>query len=308
MWKFIFENFGFKIVALVMAVLLWFHVATEKTYEYTKSFPLKISNIPKELILSQEVPKDARVKIRGKGKELLKLLLLEKRNVQIDIRDFKMGERNYILKPEEIPIPEGLDLRVEEILSPQSITIDLDRLLEKKVPIRSQIMILPEEGYLQIGEVNLERNEVVISGPARLVKGIESIQTEKKVIDKVTAAISDRIGLKLPQGYNLKLSFSEVNFSSNVQKGMTKQILGVPVEVLNLPKGRKAEVKPENIKVVLFGGEEVVTNLTRDQIRVTTDCAKVKRNVQTKLKPSVELPPTVSLTRTEPDSLVVTIH
>ena len=170
MWKFIFESFGFKIVAVVMALLLWFHVATEKVYEYTKSFPVKISNIPKGLILSEEVPEQVKVKIQGKGKELLKLLLTDKKNVQIDIGNFKVGESDYAFKPEEIPITEGLDLKVKEILSPKSIKIDLDRLIEKKVPIRSGIAILPEEGYLQIGEVSLGRQEVVVSGPGKLVK------------------------------------------------------------------------------------------------------------------------------------------
>jgi YbbR domain-containing protein len=151
MWKFIFDNFGFKIVALVMALLLWFHVATEKVYEYTKSFPVEILNVPKGLILSGEVPKEVRTKIRGKGKELVKLLLTEKRNVQIDLGNLKAGESDYTLKPEEIPIPEGSELKVEEILSPKNIKINLEHVMEKKIPIRSQIIVLPKDGYIQVG-------------------------------------------------------------------------------------------------------------------------------------------------------------
>ncbi|MCK4427125.1 MAG: hypothetical protein KAW16_01430 [candidate division Zixibacteria bacterium] len=308
MWKFIFENLGFKIVAVVMALLLWFHVATEKVYEYTKSFPVKISNIPEELILSQEVPEEVQVKIQGKGKELLKLLLMEQKNLQIDIGDFRVGENNYSFKPEEIPIPQGLDLRVKEILSPQSMKIKLDRLIEKKVPIRSQITILPEEGYLLIGEVSLDSHEVVISGPRRLVRKIKSIQTEKKGLEGVTESISDQIGLTLPEGYNLELSFEKVNFSADIQKAIGKEILSVPVETVNLPEGRKVKVQPDSINVVIFGGENVVNQLTKDQIKVTIDCATVKRNKETKLQPLVKLPPIVSLIRTEPDSLVVTIR
>ena len=308
MWKFIFENFWFKIVALVMALLLWFHVATEKVYEYTKSFPVKISNFPKELILSEAVSQEVQVKIRGKGKELLKLLLTEKRNLQIDIKDFKAGESDYTFKPQEIPIPEGLDLKVDEIVSPKSIKINLDHLIEKKVPIHSQITILPKEGYLQVGEVSLNLHQVGISGPIKLVRGIESIETEKKVLEDVTQPISDRIGLTLPQGYNLRLSFNQVKFSADVQKGIEKEIPSVPVETVNLPSGRKVKVQPDSIKVIIFVGENVVNRLTEDQIKVTIDCGRVKRNVETKLQPLVKLPPTASLIRTEPDSLMVIIR
>jgi YbbR domain-containing protein len=308
MWKFIFENFWFKIVALVMALLLWFHVATEKVYEYTKNFPVKISNLPKGLILSEEIPQEVQVNIRGKGKELLKLLLTEKKNLQIDIKDFKAGESDYTFKPQEIPIPEGLDLKVDEIVSPKSIKINLDHSTEKKVPIHSQITILPEEGYLQVGEVSLAPLEVVISGPIKLVRGIESIETEKKVLDGVTQPISDRIGLTLPKGYNLKLSFNQVKFSADVQKGIEKEIPSVPVETVNLPKGRKAIIQPDSIKVVIFVAENVVGQLTENQIKVTIDCGRVKRNVETKLRPLVKLPPIASLMRTEPDSLMVMIR
>lgn len=291
-----------------MALLLWFHVATEKTYEYTKSFPVKISNIPEGLILAREAPEEVRAKIRGKGKELLKFLLMEKRTLGKDVGDFRAGENNFSFEPEDIPIPEGLELMVVEILSPKSTKIKLDRLMEKKIPIRSQIGIIPGEGYLQVGKVSLDSHEVVISGPRGLVRGIKSIQTEKKVLEGVTEPIFDEIGLTLPEGYNLKLSFEKVNFSADIQKSIEKEIPGVAVETVNLPRGRNVKIQPDSINVVILGGENVVRQLTKDQIRVIVDCVRAKRNKEIKLQPLVKLPPLVNLIRTEPDSLVVTIH
>ena len=308
MWKFILQNSGFKIVAVVMALLLWFHVATEKVYEYTKNFPVEMSNVPEGLVLAREVPKEVQVKIQGKGKELLKLLLMEKRILQIDIGDFRAGENNYDFKSEEIPMPEDLYLRVEEIESPKSIRVNLDRLIEKKVPIRSRITIVPEEGYIASSEVGLQPQEVTISGPRGFLRNITSIETEERVLENVTEVVSDRIALIPPEGHNVELSFNEVNFSAGVQKAVGKEITSVPVEIVNLARGRKVEVRPESISVVVFGGEEVVNQLTKDQIKVRVDCANAKRNEKAKLQPQVKLPPLVSLIRTEPDSLVVTIR
>jgi YbbR domain-containing protein len=308
MWKFILQNSGFKIVAVVMAMLLWFHVATEKVYEYTKSFPVEISNIPEGLVLAREAPREIQARIQGKGKELLKLLLMEKRILEIDIGDFRAGENNYDFKPEMIPMPEGLYLKVEEIESPKSVRISLDRLMEKTVPIRSRITIVPEEGYIASGEASLQPQEVTISGPRGFVRNITSIETEERVLDNVTEEVSDRIGLVLPEGHNLELSPDEVNFFAGVQKAVGKEIARVPVEIVNLARGRKVEVRPESISVVVFGGEDVVNQLTKDQIKVMVDCANAKRLEEAKLQPQVKLPPLVSLIRTEPDSLVVTIR
>ncbi len=291
-----------------MASLLWFHVATEKVYESTKSFRMRISNTPENLILSREVPPEVQVKIRAKGKELLKLLLMEKKNVQIDIGDFRVGENDYALKPEEIPVPEGLNLEVVEILSPKSIPINLDPLIERRVPIRPQIEILPGIGYLQVGEVSLDSHEVVISGPRGLVRKIGSIQTEKKILEGATEPISEWVGLALPEGCNLNLSFGEVKFSADVQKATKKKISSVPVKTINLPRGRKATIQPDSINVVIVGGENVVNQVNTDQIKVVVNCAGVRRNKEINLRPLVKLPASVTLLRTEPDSLVVTIH
>lgn len=295
-------------MAVLMALLLWFHVATEKVYEHTKSFPLKILNVPEELILAREIPEEVKVRIRGKGKELLKLLLMEKRELPIDVGEFGIGENNYDFESKEIPIPEGLDLEVVEIVSPKNIKIRLDRLTEKRVPIRSQIEVFPEEGYLQVGEVSLDSQEVVISGPRGLVRRMDSINTEKRVLGEATGPISDRIGLTLPEGYNLELSFDQVNFYAEVQKAIEKEMPNVPVEKVNVPRNREVEVQPDSINVTVFGGEGVVNQLTRDQIKVTIDCNGVKKNEETKLQPFVKLPPSLSLIRIEPDSLVATIR
>lgn len=120
--------------------------------------------------------------------------------------------------------------------------------------------------------------------------------------------MSGRIGLILPEGHNLELSLREVDFSAAVQKAIGKEIPSVPVKPVNLARGRTIEVQPESISVVVFGGEEVVKGLTRDQIQVTVDCSKAKKNEETKLQPLVGLPSLVSLIRTKPDSLVVTIR
>ena len=81
MWRILFQNFWFKLVAVVMALLLWFHVATDKMYDHTDSFPLEILNVPDPLILAEELPHQVSVTIRGKGKDLLKLLLFSERKI-----------------------------------------------------------------------------------------------------------------------------------------------------------------------------------------------------------------------------------
>jgi YbbR domain-containing protein len=70
----LFANLGWKIVAILLALVLWFHVATEKTYE--KIFLTKIDSIGlyKNLEIEKIEPTSTRVSVIGSGKQILQLM------------------------------------------------------------------------------------------------------------------------------------------------------------------------------------------------------------------------------------------
>lgn len=307
MWRFIFQNFWFKLMAILMALLLWFHVATDKVYEYTQTFPLGIINIPSNLVLAEKLPDQVEVKIRGKGKELLKLFLSERKSVNIDAKEFKNGETNYDLKPNQIPIPEGLELQVTDIRSPQELKIKLDHLLDKKVKIQPNVQILPADGFVQVGELHYTPKEVVISGPTMWVNGLEEAFTQKKVIQNADKPISDQLDLVLPPGYNLNLSFRRISFSVDIQKTGEKIFSDLLVQLINIPKYREVEIQPDRIRVTISGAESLVSRISPDKIKVMIDCAKAAKREKTKLPILVELPSEITLKKAEPDSIEVSV-
>lgn len=67
------KNIGWKIGGLVLALTLWFHLATERTYE--KNFPasFEIIGLSENLKVEKIVPPEGHVTITGTGKQLLKL-------------------------------------------------------------------------------------------------------------------------------------------------------------------------------------------------------------------------------------------
>ena len=288
-----------------MALLLWFHVATDKVYEYTRTFSLEISNVPPHLVLAEKIPEQVKVKIRGKGKELLKLLLAERRSIKIDAKELKNGETDYVIKPEQIPIPEGSELQVTDILSPHSLKIKLDHLLEKKVKVQPHIGVLPADGFVQVGELHYSPKEVAISGPKIPVMNIEVIHTKEKVIENAAKSVSDQLDLAVPPGYNLKVSSPVINFSVEIQKAMEKEFSHLPVKLINIPRRREILLQPDSISVTIFGPESLVTQIIPDKIKAFIDCAKTENKDKVKLPVIVELPSEVKLKRVEPESLDV---
>ena len=290
-----------------MAMLLWFHVATDHVYETTRTFPLEIINIPPQLVLAEKLPSQVEVKIRGRGKEHLKLLLAEKKSLKIDAKLFKIGETDYIIRPQQIPIPEGLELEVTGIISPQDLKIKLDDLVEKKVEVKPRITILPAAGLVQVGELRFSPKEVTVSGPKRWVANLKEIITEQKMMDNLGKNTKDQADMLLPPGYNLHLSTQKINFSVEIQKSADKEISSIPVQLIHPPKYREILLQPDSISIIITSAESLVNLISSDKITASIDGANIKRRENIKLPVQVELPTGITLKRTYPDSIEVMV-
>ena len=303
MWRIIFQSFWFKLAAIVMALLLWFHVATDKEYEHSHTFPLEILDVPERLILAEQIPDHIDVKVRGRGKALLKLLLADKKSIKIDAQKFKRGETDYSIEPEQVPIPEGLELRVTGILPSKNLKVWLDYSMEKKLKVQPEVKVAPAEGFEKVGELHYNPEEVTISGPRMWVRDLKVISTQEIVIEDADEPVSDQVDLVLPEGYNLALSSSKINFSQNIERTVERTISRLPVELTNVPKRREITIQPDSIDVIISGAESMVQKIGAEQIRVTVNCADVKRNETVMLPVQVKLPPKVNLNRAQPDSV-----
>jgi YbbR domain-containing protein len=99
----IFANLGWKLVAILLALVLWFHVATEKTYE--KLYPARIQpvGLSHNLEVEQIEPRTAEVSVIASGKQLLQLSLSGGVTAYIDMSLVtRPGEYEYNLNPADL--------------------------------------------------------------------------------------------------------------------------------------------------------------------------------------------------------------
>jgi YbbR domain-containing protein len=302
MWRKIIQNFWFKLVAVVMALLLWFHVATDNTYEYSDKFPLEIVGIPEPLLLAEKLPDYVNVTIQGKGKDLLKLMVAEKDSLKIDTREFKRGETDYLIEPENVPLPEGLELRVTVILPPKKLKIKLDYSMEKKLQVQLKVSVLPAEGFVQVGEVHFDPKEIEISGPRMWVRNLTDIYTQGQIVENAKEPVSEQIDLMLPEGYNLTLSQPKIRYSVNIEKIEEKQLSKLPLSPVNVPRRTEVTLQPDSINLTVAGAQSLITRVSVDSIRATVDCSKISKGQNLTLPIWVDLPKGIRLIRVDPDS------
>lgn len=287
-----------------MALLLWFHVITDRSYEFTFSCPLKVVNIPDNLIIYEEVPREVNFLVKGKGKTILKLFLSQREELKIDGSKFTAREINYQIKPEEISLPTE-NLEVQEITFPERFNIKLDYFRKKKVKVIPRIVINPDVDFLFLGDVKIQPQEVVVEGPRRFVRTISSVLTESKVIEEVKEPVSESVDLIPPDGFNVRCEPKKVNFFANVQQGVKREMM-VKIANLDSTSGKNIIINPDHVNLTLLGEEKKINTLKPEDVVVTLDLKGTKGKY--KFPPIIKLPPQIRLISVNPDSLEVEIN
>ena len=73
----LFDNLGLKLVALLLAVLTYLNVYTDRPATMIVSFPIHVTDLPDSLSLSGPAPAVLQAELRGTAKQLIRLRVTE---------------------------------------------------------------------------------------------------------------------------------------------------------------------------------------------------------------------------------------
>ncbi len=104
------NNIGWKIGGIVLALMLWTHLATEKTYESTFKAKIEFSGLSENLYVERMAPEIVEIAVVGTGKQLAYLALFQKPMIRIDLSTIDgPGIFDYAFTPFEIYTIDPLD-------------------------------------------------------------------------------------------------------------------------------------------------------------------------------------------------------
>jgi hypothetical protein len=239
------ENLPLKAASLSLAVLLWFVIAGEKTSERGISVPLELQNFPKDLELTGDPLNSVEVRLRA-SPGIIHALQPGEISAQINLAGAGQGERIIPMTAETIRVPFGV--RVVKI-TPASITLNLERTIDKVVPIRPRLLGRPAPGY-EVGEVTSDPSEIRIAGPKSRVQEVESAFTEPVSVEGAQVPVVEGVNIGLEDPLLRVQGTSRVRVTARVQEVREKSTFeGLPVAA----RGKLAQVRPSLVRVVITG-------------------------------------------------------
>lgn len=114
--EWVFNNWGLKLLALALSLLLWTTYTAEPISEVGYLVPLEFSGISEDLEISGDPPTQVQVRARGRS-ALLRRLSRGDLSIEVDLTGHPVGEMLIHLTPDLVAAPYGVT--VVRITPPQ---------------------------------------------------------------------------------------------------------------------------------------------------------------------------------------------
>ncbi|MDD2283326.1 MAG: CdaR family protein [Eubacteriales bacterium] len=171
---FVRNNIGYKLVALFLAIMLWYYVAGQRNpiVERIYTVPVTVQSISSDRLLVSPLPE---VRVTAKGmRSIMNGLSKDDFRAYVAVPEQEAGERIF---PVQVDVPSGVQVVT---ISPERVTIDLDVLTEKQVPVRVLVRGETAPGFTY-KDPSVTPEQVTLKGPGRLLDEITDVQAVVEV-------------------------------------------------------------------------------------------------------------------------------
>ncbi len=291
------RNILLKTTSLVLGLFLWFHAITDQAHQMAYPVPLELVLSDSTLVIVNDLPPTIEVLFAGTGKELLKLWWYKPNYVkEIDIDE--VGVKDINLDVSSLSMPAEVNLIPLGVKFPAALHVTLDRVVEKKVRVVSNLKVIPGEEYVVVGNVSVEPSSVTLKGARGELSGIDAVKTVGKTVEGVTDSFSTAVKLDLSNFRNVASEITEVTVSGRVEKYVEFELSEIPIRLRGRLKD-KFVVQPGYIGLVIIGPVSRIQSLNKDEIDVYIEINDPPVG-ETYYSPMIDLPLGVELLSEQP--------
>ena len=171
--KWLFRNFGYKLLAAGVALLLW--GVSHGTNPIERGFDVELvqQGVPDDLVVTDQSTDAVNIRVKGSRAALRSLSVADVAYV-VDLSGAKAGVTEHEVDAESVKLPRGAQIVSR---SPSSIDFTLEPRGSKAVKVRADLAGEPAPGFA-VAAVQVEPQRVRITGPRREVLRLNEVVTE----------------------------------------------------------------------------------------------------------------------------------
>lgn len=272
---------------LIVSGLFWLVITMTETYEREFSVPLRLVNVPKDVVVTSEVDDTIKVAVRDKGYILLAYKYnLTSKPISIDYRHYAQKDEKGTVSTSELQ-----KLIYQQMYKPSRIIgMKPDRLVyyytrgkSKTVPLRLNGKIVTGQSHY-VSKIVFSPERVDVYARKSLLDSIHYAFTENMIISNLTDTVVKIVDLKKIPGAKFVPSEVKVTIYPDI---LTEAHVEVPITAVNMPAGKTLRTFPSRVKVLFVTGVGNVRNISASQFRVEADYQDIEAHPSEKCSLSI---------------------
>lgn len=256
----------------------WLLQVLNDDYETELSIPLRMKNVPENVVLTSELPKELKIGVKDRGTVLVNYLLGQTLYpVTIDFTDFQdKGTQVRILSNTlQKRIASQLNQSTKlSTIKPDTLELIYTRGEGKKIPVKLRGEVSADRPYY-LSEVIYSPDSVMVYAPKEILDTITSAFTESLYIEQIADTTRQRVELMPVKGAKFTPSYCDLTFLVDMYSEKTVE---VPVQGVNFPKDKQLRTFPSKVKVKFQIGLSYFNSVTADDFVVVVDYNQLHKN------------------------------
>lgn len=274
--EFLFSNVNKEFVTflffIVLSAVFWLMTTLNQTYEQEILVPVKVSDIPRNIMLTSDETDTAHITIRDKGWQLLGYMYGKR------LKAVLMPFKNYDNDNGNGSIPAAdIKKAVEQMLESSSkVTAVKPERMEfffnsgerKSVPVRWRGRVTPEQLYF-IAATEYSQDSVDVYAPKEKLDSISVVYTEQLNYADFRDTLTVSCRLAHDRDVKVVPERISIRFLTDV---LTEEVIeGVPIKTVNMPGGMVLRTFPARVSIHIVAGASQVRNTRPEDFEVVAD-------------------------------------
>lgn len=258
---------------LLLAIIFWALTKFSKENSAKIEANLMYINLPENYLLGDENVDSVTFDITSNGFDFL-IYKMKQPTVTVDVsKYFNDTSKKAILPSENLKeeIAEQINYSgTIRNLSKTELTIDLQGVESKKIPVIVNAVITYKQGFKKVDTLAAFPDSISVAGPKRLLDSITSIATKELVLQNVDENISNKASLESLPFSELFSKIKNVTVKQTVKEFAQKKLV-LPIKLINVPIQNTLKIIPERVEITFIVPIEKFSAITAQDFEIVCD-------------------------------------
>jgi len=255
---------------LVIAFIAWLVAVLSNPKPYTTKAVLDFRNTPQKRAFHSLQSDTVAITVNGTGWDAVFSRMGGGKPITVDLQSLE--NKSYVVlsaQKDQINSKRESDKQII-LFTPDTLYFDFSNRRVKRIPVNLVTAIRYRRQFFQSGNITLNPAYVIINGPANLIDGINSWNSDTLKMDSVDENINTHVNLEPVREGNLSIYPKNVQANIPVDE-LTEKVLQIPVKLINNRDNDDVKIFPQTVKITLMTPLGRYADMDADLFEATAD-------------------------------------